>query len=255
MLRLKPPGSPKLFEIEDHRTARNIHIHIGHHFFGAGNIGDDLMLAGFLTGCHSFRDKLILTCCTPFERASQAHRFSSVQWYPYDDSIRDQLIREADIWLGVGDTPFQTDSGDWFITHLREEMAMCLGYKRPMYFLDVGVGNISALERADVREIVQNSERIWTRDEFSRKAIATHVPGARVLPGTDLAHIYFRTLKSRGLITPDTRDVVALVLNFEKLPTEHIIDDLTAAIRGFRRAAFGGCFRRAENSMERSGAL
>jgi Polysaccharide pyruvyl transferase len=196
------------------------------------------MLAGFLTGCRSFRDRLMLTCCTPFERASQAHRFSSIQWYPYDDAIRDQLIREADVWLGVGDTPFQTDSGDWFITHLQKEMAMCLEHKRPMYFLNVGVGNVSALDREDVREIIRNAERIWTRDEFSRQAIVTHLPEGRVSPGADLAHIYLRTLALRGPLAHDTHDGVALVLNFEKLPTEHLIDDLIATIRRFPPGRF-----------------
>lgn len=213
------------------QKVNKIHIHIGHHYFGAGNIGDDLTLAGFLGACDSFRHRLMLTCCTLFERASQTQRFSSIQWCPYDDATREHLIRNADVWLGVGDTPFQTDSGDWFINHLQQEMAICSRYKRPMYFLNVGVGNVTALDREDVREIVLSAERIWTRDDMSRQAIVKRTPEARVSTGADLAHTYLRTLALKGLLAPSTPDVVALVLNFEKLPTEHLIDDLADTIR------------------------
>ena len=43
-----------------------MHIHIGHVFFGSGNFGDDLVLAGFLTGIAEATPDLELTCATLF---------------------------------------------------------------------------------------------------------------------------------------------------------------------------------------------
>src|SRR5262245_9671031 len=116
-------------------------IHIGHHFFGAGNFGDDLMLQGFLDACAGREDTF--TCCMPF--GSQHRRFPRVEWRSYEAAAREQSVRDCDVWLGLGGTPFQSDSGPWFLEHLAEELELCRRFRKPMYFLGVGVGNREAL--------------------------------------------------------------------------------------------------------------
>ena len=46
---------------------RPLRLHIGHHFFGAGNVGDDLMLAGFLVGITGAAAPLTPSAGTPGE--------------------------------------------------------------------------------------------------------------------------------------------------------------------------------------------
>ena len=64
-----------------------MHLHIGHTFFGAGNIGDDLVLAGFLDGI-SGAPGLRLTCGTRYDIASQRRRFPQIEWSVDTDASR-----------------------------------------------------------------------------------------------------------------------------------------------------------------------
>src|SRR4051812_39380881 len=108
-------------------------LHIGHHFFGSGNIGDDLMLAGFLEGVPP---GVRMTCASQ-TAAKQRARFPQVEWLPYDSASRAAAIEACDAWVGVGDTPFQVVVGTWFLDHLAEEVALCRRYGKPMFFIGV----------------------------------------------------------------------------------------------------------------------
>lgn len=87
------------------------HVHIGHHFFGAGNIGDDWTIAGFLAAMDAIPAGARLTCCTSHDREAMRLRFPRVEWLEYGPASRAQMISEADAWLGLSDTPFQLDTG------------------------------------------------------------------------------------------------------------------------------------------------
>ena len=68
-------------------------VHIGHHFYGAGNFGDDIMLAGFLTALFDKDVKIHLTCCTPFDIESQRQSFSGnrvVTLYTRGETVSDK---------------------------------------------------------------------------------------------------------------------------------------------------------------------
>jgi polysaccharide pyruvyl transferase WcaK-like protein len=51
---------------------RPLHVHFGHMFFGAGNIGDDLMLGGWLAALRASGQQLRLTCATASLQAMSA---------------------------------------------------------------------------------------------------------------------------------------------------------------------------------------
>lgn len=189
-------------------------IHIGHHFFGAGNIGDDWMLAGFLHAFHAAGGKASFTLCTPFDLASQQRRFPQIEWLPLDEPTRRKAIAEADAWLGLGDTPFQSDSGSWFLEHLMIELALCGERDLPMWFLGVGVNNRDVFADERARTLATTARRIWTRDRTSAAWIGGAAGEHRVTAGADLAHAFLAT--ASGVGEPSTG--LAMCLNFESRP-------------------------------------
>ena len=200
-------------------------LHIGHHFFGSGNIGDDYMLAGFLALAGDALPGARLTCCTPFDRAAQARRLPQVAWLEYTDAARDEAIGACDAWIGVGDSPFQSEVGSWFLDHLMDERARCARAGVPMYFLCVGVNDFGALENPSTRTIVESAARIWTRDEQSARLLRAFVGPDRVAPGPDLANVFF----SRRAFPPVEPGTIGFVLNFEDL-TAFSADALCAVL-------------------------
>ena len=187
------------------------HIHIGHHFFGAGNVGDDLMMAGFLLALKRYMPGVRLTCCTPHDRSSQALRFPEVEWLPYERAIREQCVRSCDVWLGLGDSPFHAEIGSWFLDHLIQEMMICHRFSKPMFFLGVGVNDAQALKRPQTRAIAEYAEHIWTRDQSSAAGLATICGWEKITAGADLSHIYLREHRFEAI----SNNAIAFVLNFE----------------------------------------
>ena len=151
-----------------------LRVHIGHHFFGSGNLGDDLMLAGFLEAARpAFLARATLTCCIPHERACQRRRFPEIEWLPYDEVTRAACIRRADVWLGLGDTPFQAIGGHtWFLDHLCQEAAWCRSTRVPMYYLGVGVNEREVVDFPQMRGLIDQAEHLWMRDDDSVEMLA-----------------------------------------------------------------------------------
>jgi len=187
------------------------HIHIGHHFFGAGNVGDDLMVAGFLQAIRDAGVRFRLTCSIPHNLSSQRYRFPEVEWLDYTPANRQRCITECDIWLGLGDSPFQTDIGMWLVGHIVQELYLCRALKKPMYFLGVGANNGDAFTNPHVRTIIDYASHIWTRDDQTAEYISTTSSTASVTGGTDLANIYI----SRHDFSTVESGTVAFLLHFE----------------------------------------
>lgn len=206
-------------------------IHIGHHFFGAGNLGDDLMLAGLLRGMEPAAARC--TCATP-SADSQRIRFPQVQWLPYDRGSRATAIEACDAWVGVGGTPFQLVVGTWFLDHLAEELALCRCYGKPMYFIGVGVNERAALEHPHAREALAYASHIWARDEQSAAWIAEACgDAAKVTASADLAHLWLCDRAWRHV----QAGVAAYVLNFEDDRQVELgaVSELIAQVRGEQR--------------------
>lgn len=197
---------------------RRLRIHIGHHFFGAGNIGDDLMLAGFERVARPFLDRFSFTCCIPPEHRSQIRRFPFIDWRPYDLSEREACVVECNAWLGLGDSPFQSDSGPWFLDHLQQELLLCSKHGRPMYFLGVGVNDCESLSYPQTSALLGYASGIWTRDAHSLSLVLSASPACRAVEGGDLANIEFAAHPKPDLNPKE----LAFCLNFETLPVEFL---------------------------------
>jgi polysaccharide pyruvyl transferase WcaK-like protein len=203
-----------------------VRLHVGHHFFGSGNIGDDLMLAGFLQAVARSGRRVGLTCCCAFDTHSQRRRFPQIDWLPYTATTRDAAIAACDAWVGVGDTPFQLSVGAWFLEHLRGELETCRRHRKPMYFVGVGVGDPQAVADERAAAVLEYASRVWARDEWSAQMLSKACGAARISPGADLAHVY---LAGHSFGEPESA-VVGYAMNFED-PSQFSADALCELVR------------------------
>lgn len=186
-------------------------IHLGHDFFGAGNLGDDFMLAGFLGALAASGRKAELTGCVPHPLGPLARRFPQVRWLPSEPASRRQAVEQCDIWLGLGGSPFQCEVSGWFADHLAEQEALCAAAKKPMYFLGIGGQDPAAYAAPGLRRAAERAEAIWTRDERTAAALTAILPGRPVRSAADLAHVFF----AASAPPPAASDRVAAALNFD----------------------------------------
>jgi hypothetical protein len=169
-----------------------VRLHLGHHFYGAGNLGDDFMLAGFLAAMRTLAPQAEFTCCVPFPLDPLRQRFPRIHWLPCDETSRAQAIAECDAWLGLGGSPFQSALSRWFVDHLVGEAAHCARTGKPMFFLGVGVQSSADLTEPDVRRICAQAAGIWTRDPASATQLQALHPTVPIAAAADLAHVFFR---------------------------------------------------------------
>ena len=168
-------------------------IHLGHHFYGAGNLGDDFMLAGFLAALRSLAPRATLTACVPFALEPLRRRFPAVDWQPCEPADRERAIAACDVWLGLGGSPFQSAQNRWFVDHLAGDAALCAQRKKPMFYLGVGVQTATELSVPDVRRLITQAAGMWTRDAASAARLAAlSAPPRGLETAADLAHIFFR---------------------------------------------------------------
>ncbi len=186
------------------------HIHIGHTFFGAGNLGDDLMLGGFLKGIGGAGGGLKLTCAIPFDLASQRRRFPEVEWHPYTAETRSLLIEACDVWLGLGGTILCALNDSWLLTDQLLQLELCRKAKKPVYFLGCSVDRRRVEEETGPRQLLDAAAWIWPRENGSRQAL--HDMGFhRASPASDLAHLVLADLAD----APPTPGETGFVANFE----------------------------------------
>lgn len=191
---------------------RRIHVHIGHHYFGAGNLGDDLMVAGFISALGERVQEFRITCGTLHEPDSQRRRFPEIEWFKLERTEQINLIRACDVWLGLGDSPFQSEVGTWFLDHLVSEAKLCRRYHKPMYFLGIGVNDAEALQFSQAREVLAQTEYIWTRDAFSAHQLEQSGITRKITRGADLAHVYLAECS----FSTNQPHSIGWILNFEK---------------------------------------
>jgi len=208
---------------------RAMHIHIGHMFFGAGNFGDDLALAGFLTGIAGAKPGLEVTCATPFDIAAQRRRFPGIAWSVYSPATRDALIAACDVWLGLGGAVLQQLDDSWLLADQVVQLEACRKRRKPVYFLGCGIDYRADARRPAIRLLLDSARWIWTRDGLSTTALQ-RMGFTRATTAADLSHLALRGLAPAPLEPDNT----AFVCNFE-LPAQFSVaalSDLIAASAG-----------------------
>jgi polysaccharide pyruvyl transferase WcaK-like protein len=192
-------------------------IHIGHHFYGAGNFGDDLMMAGFLRAWTEWGSPGDLTCSIPFDRDCQQRRFPQVAWLPYDAAAREHAIRHCTVWLGLGGPAFETESGPWMLEHQKLEIELCRRYRKPMFFLCVGVSNRESLDEPVSQAVLDQVEHIWTRDRLVAEMLRSVCPSGKITAGADLAHLCLSEEAPQRI----DRDRLGWVIHFDNTSLLH----------------------------------
>lgn len=186
-------------------------IHLGHHFYGAGNLGDDLMLAGFLRALREIEPGAEVSGAVPFDREALARRFPGTRWHGMTLAERRSRIAACDAWLGLGGSPFQHAQSRWFVDHLAEEAALCRELGKPMWFLGIGVQTAGELADAAVRAVCAQARGIWTRDAASARRIRESNASFRVTAAADLAHLHLAAAPP----PPARPGIVSVVANFD----------------------------------------
>ena len=96
------------------------------------------MLEGFLASLAKSGKQAEILGCIPYDIESQRLRFPRIHWVSSAGAEhRERQLREADVWLGLGDTPFQLASGPWMLDHLDRDRELCRRLDKPMLFLGV----------------------------------------------------------------------------------------------------------------------
>ena len=172
-------------------TTFPLSILMGFVFYGAGNIGDDLMVAGFTNALSQLKPdsqpKLYST--SAFDVPSQKKRFPQIFWRHRDENYiyNPNLI---EYWAGVGDTPFQLTCGTWFLDLLLSDIESIKKFRRRVL---VGIGAETEIQ-PKIREfslIAKIFDRIYARDEHSKRILVEGlgVKDDCIFAGSDLANI------------------------------------------------------------------
>lgn len=154
---------------------------LGFNFYGSGNIGDDLMLDGFLavTGLDADR----VHCILGGERriSTLRCRFPSVEW-------TSSAKLHYRIWMGVGDTPVQASSGPWCLNSLRDSLTGT-DYECAV-MVGVGVEQEAVTLASGYRPLLRRMSLIGTRDERSAELLIREFGcgWGQIVVGADLAH-------------------------------------------------------------------
>jgi hypothetical protein len=234
-------------------------LFLGFDFYGAGNIGDDLMLEGFLGGFTPSSDAE-LTAALPSERvANQQKRFPRVRWHCLSTEARTQAVLKSNCWVGLGGTPFQATHGPWLLNRILADFESAPRTRK--FMVGVGCEEEVLRERALAERIVRGTEFIWTRDEASRE-ILLHELGAQpeqVSCGGDLANIALKRIfgasesertepGSLGIVyfagPDDAHDLKALKRFVQSFPSETRPAFVANEVRerGFEQAAYKRMF-------------
>lgn len=164
-----------------------IKIFLSFDFYGAGNIGDDLMLDGFLNEMKS--SNIEFYCSLPRDPYSQKIRFPEINFVRSEDRVNAAYL--CNIWIGVGDTPIQVKSGSWFMDHLLKDSELKKEKKIKYYFIGIGAESEAVTEKANYKAILNETEHIWTRDKATTDILIKKIgiKAERITTSSDLANI------------------------------------------------------------------
>ena len=168
---------------------------IGLDFLGAGNLGDDVMVSGFLEGIKYLglgkKLRWLRAICSG-DRISQALRFPQIEWIDGRNLIeRKAAIQSAAVVLGLGGTPFQMSVGDWLLKNLEEIISSkkeCV----PFILVNAGSESEAGCEKIRIRQVMAGIKSISARDTDTLSILSewrTNNTRPQLIQGADLANI------------------------------------------------------------------
>jgi polysaccharide pyruvyl transferase WcaK-like protein len=177
---------------------------LGFDFYGSGNVGDDLMLAGFLNLCSEF--DFTFNCVVPRSVSLLSQRFPEVNWLQDSEYDREEVLSESDMWVGVGDTPFSDRQSSWLLDYVVDQVDLCKRHGNPMYMIGVGAEKelLTSIHRPKASKIIESVKRIVTRDRISLRILEkvwnNHSYLDKIVQGVDLANFYLVNSCLDGMI-------------------------------------------------------
>ncbi|HMS32633.1 MAG TPA: polysaccharide pyruvyl transferase family protein [Ignavibacteria bacterium] len=173
-----------------------IKIFLSFDFYGAGNIGDDLMMDGFLKGL-KYNDYEFY-CSIPREPEHQRVRFPSVNFVEFKE--REKTAASCGIWVGVGDTPVQIKSGKWFLQKLTADIELLRKGSKKYFMIGIGAEKEAVSEKEHYIKALERVDHFWTRDISTTDIIVNdfEIPAQKVTSSSDLANISLSKIFSSG---------------------------------------------------------
>ncbi len=194
-------------------------------FWGAGNMGDDLMVDGFLRALQQLQQSNIgkISCLCNCDISSQRIRFPQLTWVDSnDEAALKQALDHAELIIGFGGTPFQLTSGDWLLRH----MVRMFGLIKPqveVIFINVGAETEIRSRESEFAGVLRRINRCSTRDDFSRQVLAgLNVKSpSEIHVGADLANVSLQHLKNTMAVK--IKHPLGIVLGFDTLSPEDLL--------------------------------
>ncbi len=201
-------------------------------FYGAGNIGDDLMLAGFLS---EFKDNIPMSCFIGRDSESQRRRFPQVAWVE-DLPGRAALVNASDCLLGIGDTPFQTAGNHSMMKKLSADVDAIAGRDIPFFMIGVGAEAEARTQTDIARKFLWRVDHIWTRDEFTSRILLEDFGYSpeRLSTGSDLANIWLSRAFANGML-PSSREIDLGICYYDEHTNGRDIRVLREFVREYSR--------------------
>lgn len=165
-------------------------IFLSFDFYGAGNIGDDLMLKGFINGMGSGNYEFY--CFIPRNNSHQVKRFEGINFISAEE--KENISAGCKIWIGAGDTPVQVKSGDWFINKLLNDSSQKKNNNFKYFFIGIGAEKEAENRKETFSKILNEVDHIWTRDEMTTEMLEKKmsIPSVKISTSSDLANIFLK---------------------------------------------------------------
>ena len=210
---LVTPGPP-------HRLVR---VLVGTDFWGAGNLGDDLVLAGFAAWLAQARPAWSVSILCAHDRDAMRLRFPQFEWMAADEATRRTALSQTDLWVGLGGSVFQTDEGPWLLERIAADLRVATQHQVPAVLVGVGLNNDEAVNHPLAGEIVDRVQGLWVRDLYCHRVLQAAHPGLGTLRlGADIAHLAFE----EAAAAPLAGSAACLIAPPEQVNAQAVIEAL-----------------------------
>lgn len=176
-------------------------VRVGFDFYGAGNIGDDLMVAGFVESIKSLysAQTIDIKILTKGDIQSQKTRFPELVWIERNGNFHyASFLDSLNCWAGVGDTPFQLTCGPWLLRSLTDDLKNVKDFSQKV-LINVGAETAILKMRDQFSNLANFFDRISVRDAHTYDILSKDlsVPEEKLFLSSDLANISLPSILSK----------------------------------------------------------